>query len=519
MRTALSVSLTTALLCVAAASHAQTLATGAPSDTFSFSTYATGLGQLTDFRFLPDGRVVLISRTGEVRVRLTDGTLVNADTFPVSSDVHGEQGLLGVEVDPSFATNRRIFFYYSRANSAGGTDLNRHRVVSITLGTDSKLVMSTEDIMVQDLRGPANHDGGALALSKDGTKLYVGVGDTGCNKSPDPPNPPGNYFPTCLTNGNGKILRINLDKSIPSDNPLSSETAVTACGSSCGAAPSGTAAPRKDIWAWGFRNPFRIWTDPVTGHLWVGDVGEGSWEEIDVLTGGGKHHGWPWREGAHGWPATKCTETVPNKGNCVDPVHEQAHASGSVGSITGGAIMDFCSWPTTFRGLYFFGDNATGKLWTVQPNTARDGVVSGSQKDFGSAPSPVSIRPGPDGAMYIASLGGRLYRFAPKAPVTCDTDAGVPDTGVTDTGTPADGGTTDAATSDTGTAPGDASTGSDTGVTVDSGSSGGDDAGAPGEGTSEDGGCGCSTPGGTTSAGLSALALAGVALAITRRRR
>jgi len=495
-----------AVFLAAPAPRAQTLATGAPADTFAFTTHATGLGQLTDFRFLPDGRIVLVSKTGEVRIRLTDGTLVNAGSFPV--DTESEKGLLGVEVHPSFATNSTLFFYYSRSDGSGGTDLDRHRIVTLVLGTDNKIDVTKEVILVRNLRGPANHDGGALALSKDGTKLLIGVGDTGCNKSPDPPNPPGNYFGTCLTNGNGKILRINLDGTIPTDNPLSSETAVTACGTSCGAAPSGTAAPRKDIWAWGLRNPFRIWTDPVTGNLWVGDVGEGSWEEIDVMTTGGKHHGWPWREGAHGWPATKCTETVPNKGNCVDPVHEQAHASGSVTSITGGSIVDHCSWPTAFRGLYYFGDNATGKMWTVQPNGARDGVVAGSQKDFGSVGSPVSIRPGPDGALYVASLGGRLIRFAPKAPVTCDTDAGVTDTGTpgTDTGTPG---------TDTGTP------GTDTGTpgTTDSGTVG-DDAGTPADGGSGDeGGCGCSTPGGATSSGLAVLALAGLATAFVRRRR
>lgn len=496
-----------AVLLAASSSEAQTLATGAPADTFAFTTYATGLGQLTDFRFLPDGRVVLVSKTGEVRVRLTDGTLVSAGTFPV--DTESEKGLLGVEVHPAFATNNTLFFYYSRSDATGGTDTDRHRVVSLVLGSDNKIDVTKEDILVSGLRGPANHDGGGLALSKDGTKLFIGVGDTGCNKSPDPPNPPGNFFATCLTNGNGKILRINLDKSIPADNPLVSETAVTACGSTCGTAPTGTAAPRKDIWAWGLRNPFRFWTDPVTGNLWVGDVGEASWEEIDVLAAGGKHFGWPWREGAHGWPATKCTETVPNKGNCVDPNFEVAHST-TVKSITGGAIVDHCSWPTTFRGLYFFGDNATNLLWTVQPNPARDGIVPGSQKDFGSVGAPVSIRPGPDGALYVASLGGRLIRFAPKAPVTCEPDAGVPDTGVADTGTPpVDGGTTD-----TGTEPADTGTsGSDSGVATDDAGGGGD------AGTTDEGGCGCSTPGHGTGAGLAALATAGIAAAFVRRRR
>ena len=462
---------------------AQTLADGAPKDTFQFSTVASSLGQFTDFRFLPDGRIVLISKTGEVRVLPKDATAtVDAGTFAV--DTESEKGLLGVEVHPQFATNKTLFFYLSRAGSAGGTDLNRHNVISITLKDDNKLDMATEKTLVKDLRGPANHDGGGLALSADGTKLFIGVGDTGCNKSPDPPNPPGNYFPTCLTNGNGKVLRVNLDGTIPGDNPLSTETAVTSCGDTCGSAPSGTGAPRKDIWGWGFRNPFRIWNDPKTDKLWVGDVGESTREEITILQKG-KHHGWPWREGTFGYAVTKCTETVPNVGNCIEPVYEQTHST-SVKSITGGAIVDSCDWPTSFRGLYFFGDNATGAMWTVQPNAARDGIVMGSQKDFGSVGSPVSFRPGPDGALYVASLGGKLIKFEPKTKVTCET----PDTGVPDTGVPA----------------------TDSGVPATDGAVGDDGGTTPATSTEEDGGCGCELPGRTAASrhGLGLLAFAGL---------
>lgn len=490
----------TFVLCaVPAAAHAQSLASGAPADTFEFTTFASGLGQVTDLRFTPDGRMIAIAKTGEVRVRKTDGTIVSAGSFSV--DTESEKGLLGVEVHPDFATNKTLFFYYSASNGSGGTDLDRHRVVSIVLKDDDTLDKATEKVLVKDLRGPANHDGGALSIGKDG-KLYIGVGDTGCNKSPAPPSPPGNYFPTCLTNGNGKILRVNLDGTIPSDNPLVGVAAVTRCGDSCGAAPVGTGAPRTDIWAWGFRNPFRIWSDPVSGNLWVGDVGEGDWEEVTVAQKG-KHHGWPWREGAHGWPATKCTETVPNTGNCVDPVHEDEHDS-KVQSITGGLIMDTCTWPESFRGLYFYADNETGAMWTVQPNAARDGVVAGSQKDFGTVNSAVSLRDGPDGALYVASLGpGRIIRFAPKSPVPCaePPDAGPGDASVGDASTPVDSGpATDAGTGD------DAST---------------NPSAQPS--TGDDGGCGCEVPGASRSAAsrhaMLALALSGLVLVTRARRR
>jgi len=485
---------TLAVVSMWSGASAQTLAAGAPQDTFQFSTAASGLGQHTDFRFLPDGRIVLISKTGEVRIRKTDATVSVAGTFSV--DTESEKGLLGVEVHPQFATNSTLFFYYSLSDSSGGTDLDRHHVVSVTLKADNTLDMATLKVLVKDLRGPANHDGGGLSLSQDGTKLFIGVGDTGCNRSPDPPNPPGNFFPTCLTNGNGKILRVNLDGTIPSDNPLVGVSAVTACGSSCGTAPTGTGTPRTDIWAWGFRNPWRIWVDPTTGRLWAGDVGERTREEISIVERN-RHHGWPWREGTFGWPVTKCTETVPNTGNCLDPVHELNRTDSQ--SITGGAIVDSCDWPTTFRGLYFFGDNANGKLWTLQPTPARDGVVMGSRKDFGSVGGAVSIRPGPDGALYVASVSsGRLIKFEPKTKVTCEKpDTGVPDSGAPDSSAPG---------TDSGTPSGDSGTAADSGSSATPGSE-------------DEGGCGCTLPGraDATRHGFGLLALA--ALVALRRRR
>jgi MYXO-CTERM domain-containing protein len=485
----------------ASAADAQTLAAGAPTDNFQFSNFATGLGQVTDFRFLPDGRTIIVSKTGEVRVRTAAGMVVSAGKFDV--DTESEKGLLGVEVHPQFATNKTVFFYYSLSNAAGGTDLDRHHVISMTLKDDNTIDMATLKVLVKDLRGPANHDGGALTLSKDGTKLFIGVGDTGCNKSPADGVPPGNYFGTCLTNGNGKILRINLDGTIPSDNPLNTETAVTACGSGCGDAPTTTGAPRKDIYAWGFRNPWRIWNDPVTDKLWVGDVGEGAWEEIDIVEKG-KHYGWPWREGKHGWPVTKCTEIKPNVGNCSEPQHEQAH-SGSVKSINGGLILDFCDWPAAFRNLYFFGDNVTGSMWTVQVTAGRDGIVAGSQKDFGSVPAAVSFQSGAgaDHSLYVASLGAsKIVKFEPKMKETCPTpppDAGM-DSTTTDTGVvdPDGGPVTDSALGD------DASVGND---------GGNNDT----PGTGDEGGCGCSTPGSDAARhGWMALALM---MLILRRRR
>jgi hypothetical protein len=263
------------------------------------------------------------------------------------------------------------------------------------------------------------------------------------------------------------------------------------------------AAPRTEIYAWGFRNPWRFWFDPQTGKLWLGDVGEITYEEIDIVEKG-KHHGWPWREAAHGWPNSKCQEIVPNVGDCVDPIYECSHNAttatedGDCTSINAGLIVDSCTWPAPFKGLYFYGDNTRGTMWTLQPNAARDGVVTGSRKKIGSLAGsvPVSIRIGPDNNLYIAALPGRIVQIAPKTPATCPpgSDAGQ------DAGPPSDGGGIDSGSG------GDGSTGGDGGTNGDTNSSSG---------------CGCTVVGAQEMrfGGLALFGLAAFAAAGRRRRR
>ncbi len=391
-------------------------ATAAPA--VAISEHATALGQVTDVGLLPDGRTVIVEKAGAVKLRAAGGAVAVAGTFPV--DTGSEKGLLGVAVDPAFATTRRLFLYYSRATSAGGTDLDRHRVVSVALQPDGTL--GPEQVLVSGLRGPANHDGGGLAIGPDG-HLYVGVGDTGCNSGAPPADgaAPTNYFATCLTNGNGKILRVALDGSVPADNPLVATAEVSACAATCGGAPAGTGAPRADLWAWGFRNPWRFAFDPATGALWVGDVGEITYEEVTIARKG-RHHGWPWREGAAGWPASKCAGTLGGGGDCVDPVYACRHGAAAGGvdgdcqSITGGVFLPAPRWPAGMAGLYLFADNATRRIWTLAPTAARDGVVPGSRREVARLPAgsmPVSLRLGPDGDVYVAVLPGRVLRLSP----------------------------------------------------------------------------------------------------------
>ena len=445
------------LVCaLGAPSWADSLSTSgspSPQDTFDLdSSFVTGVDQITDFRWLPDGRMVILSKTGTAWVRpAPGGSLVPAGTFSV--DTGSEKGLLGVAVDPQFIANGRLYFYYSADGSAPtpGDDANRHRVVRRVLSAGNQL--GAETLLLQNLRGPANHDGGALDIGPDGY-LYIGVGDTGnnSNTAAEPQYTPTNFYPTCLADhptghgaGNGKVLRIALDGTIPATNPLVGATNVTACGSGPATPISAGSlgAPRTEVYAWGFRNPFRLWVDPLTGKVWVGDVGEISYEEVDVVQPG-RHHGWPWREGRHGWPVDKCRDVRVGTGgggapiqdqDCVEPVYYCRHddtssldpnVDGGCDAITGGQIVDSCDWPASFRELYFFADNANGSLYALRPNASRDGIVGG-RIDIGTvAPDfPVALRTGNDGALYIAIFpnGGssRIVRIAPKAPTVCVT--------------------------------------------------------------------------------------------------
>ena len=447
---------------------AQTLTPGPVANTFQLNNFVTGLNSLTDFRFLPDGRVVMTEKGGTAKVRLTDGTVVVAGTFS-NVDSSSEKGLLGVELHPSFATNGRLFFYVSD----GPSDIDKHRILSIVLNPDSTLQCGggpcspdggTSQVLLANLKGPANHDGSGMGIGPDG-KLYVGVGDTGCNSGVPPGGTITNFTGSCLTTANGKILRINVDGTIPSDNPLVG-TLVHACNptsNTCGDDPRNdpvTGQPRTEIWSWGVRNPFRFSFDPMTGRLWVGDVGEVTYEEVNLVTKG-QHYGWPFREGAFGYPLNTCDTLGANGGgsDCVDPSYFCVHGGtgtqpdggvldGNCQSITGGTFLDTPGWPAAFQSRYWFGDNANGNVWTLTPNAARDGWIPSPRTSIGTGfGTVIRFLVGPDGLLYIGSNEGVIRVLSPKAGLP---DAGPPDGGSPDAGPP-DAGPPDAGPRDAGT--------------------------------------------------------------------
>lgn len=396
------------LLSVAPARAAE-LSAEAAADLDIDDAFIEGLDSPTDVAPLPDGRVVVIERAGNVFTK-TPGAADPAEAHIDVNAGHGEQGLLGVVADPGFATNQYLYFYASRGNDAP----NRHHVLRYKLGADGQL-SDLKVVIDMGLNGPANHNGGALDIY-DGN-LYVGVGDTGANSTP-----PTNKFSSCLNRANGKVLRVSLAEATlgqpTADNPLVDVAMVTGCDSTGG--DFGMRAPEKRIFAWGFRNPFRLWVDRTNGKVWVGDVGETTREEV-TIAGKGSHNGYPFWEGTVEYDQ----DFKPDNGGCmgmtpatacVAPVVDWARGGG--GTAIGGRILDGCDWPAAWKSRYIFGDHEQGKVWTIDVNATRDGMVDDSRKDFANTNNIRALRMGSDNALYMVEGNGRVNRVTAKGTTT-----------------------------------------------------------------------------------------------------
>jgi hypothetical protein len=393
--------------------------------------YVTGVNGATDIAW-SGARAVVTTKNGTVWVRREDGTKNQLTGLFGTVDTEIEKGLLGVVADP--ATPDTFYFYVSN----GTMDSDKHRVVKGTLTANDTITIDGMPIIAASrnngpgLEGPANHDGGGLVIHEG--QLYVGVGDTGSNATP-----PTNKYGSCLNKPNGKILRVNLDGSVPTDNPLSNETEVTSCDTVRGA--FGTAAPDKRIFAWGLRNPWRFWVDHHTGLFWIADVGELDREEISI-GGGNQHYGYPFHEGFRDWSegdpsvdlGKSCDEGFLPSRPCTEPVYDYDHSGANQSSIIGGLIPEGCGWTNALDNTlyYIFADYNRNFFRALEVNPDRTGIASMTADNFGSfTGGPASFRQGPDGGLYVVMNGaGAVYRFIPKMLTGDDcTDPGTGGTG------------------------------------------------------------------------------------------
>jgi glucose/arabinose dehydrogenase len=230
---------------------------------FTESSLGGPLATPTAMTLAPDGRLFVCEQGGALRV-IKDGALLATPFLTVPVDSSGERGLLGVALDPSFAANGFVYVYHTT------TTPTRHNQVSrFTANGDVALPGSEVVILDLDpLSGATNHNGGAIHFGPDG-KMYVAVGENA--------NPPNSQS---LATRLGKILRIEADGSIPTDNPLLDQTS----------------GPNQAIWALGLRNPFTFTFERGTGRMFINDVGQDTWEEIDDGIAGA-NYGWPVTEG------------------------------------------------------------------------------------------------------------------------------------------------------------------------------------------------------------------------------
>lgn len=370
--------------------------------------FVTGATSATDIAFSGDGRALVTRKTGQIVLRRANGTTeLIAYPFGGTLDTGSEKGLLGVVADPDVAENRAFYFYVSNGPTA-----DKHRVYRAVLGQESD-TLTVDPVPVialsrgfgPGLEGPANHDGGGLIIHDD--QLYVSVGDTGANASP-----PTNKYGSCLNKGNGKVLRVNLDGTVPSDNPLVGLASVTAC-TSVNAAWT-TLPPDPRVYAWGFRNPWRLWVDPETGLLFIGDVGEVTQEEISI-GGGDQHYGYPFEEGTQIWGPVQgmnCSSMTPSR-SCTAPAFSYPRSPGF--AVTGGLIPEACGWNNVFAGAhYVYGDSGGSFIRALPMNAARTGFASAVPIQVATGPGPVSFRMGPDGSLYVVQFGaGAVHRFTP----------------------------------------------------------------------------------------------------------
>jgi glucose/arabinose dehydrogenase len=351
---------------------------------FKLETVVKGLNQpisVTNDR-VNAGRLYIIEKGGAILIE-QDGKVSQTPFLDITGKVGSsgsEQGLLGLVFHPDYKTNR--FFYVDYTDRNGNTIIARYTAAADGMTADPA---SAKQIMEID-QPYANHNGGQLAFGPDGM-LYIGMGDGG---SEGDPLGNGQKTTTLL----GKILRIDVDHgdpyAIPPDNPFANGD-----------------GGKPEIWDFGFRNPWRFSFDRQTGDLYIGDVGQAKWEEIDHIvagTKGGLNFGWKIMEGAHCYaPATNCDQS-----GLVLPISEIEHPAGC--AIIGGYVYRGSQYPQ-LNGVYFYTDYCSGAVWAVTHAASGAWTTTRVIKSPSTYAGYSSFGEDLAGELYVTDLNGALYRL------------------------------------------------------------------------------------------------------------
>ena len=325
--------------------------------------------QPTGLAFTPDGRMLILERLGTIKVVQPGLTQVNATPFLTLSNINtaqGERGLVGITLDPDFATNGYYYVFYTADSPL------RDRISRFTASGNGTVAGSEVVIWQDNVNAGFWHHGGTIAFGPDG-KLYASTGDHFDQTAG------ANHVSQKLTSYHGKILRLNKDGTIPTDNPFY----------------DGNGPNLDAIWAYGLRNPFRFSFDSLTGTMYIGDVGESTWEELNKGVAGA-NYGWPICEGTCG------TNGMTN------PLYSYNHNARDA-SITAGFMYRGSVFPAEYYGTYFFADYAQN--WIKRLAFNANGTVSGLinfEPSDGTADGPygdiVDLKIGSDGALYYVHI-------------------------------------------------------------------------------------------------------------------
>ena len=328
-----------------------------------------------------DTRWFLIEKGGKVLMFNNDDAVASvsvAADFGNTVDETGEGGLLGMAFHPSFSGSGHVFFYYTETGPGSSSPLVS-RLTRYTMNISGIIDTGSRSLVLSVDQPATNHNGGDIKFGPD-ENLYITLGDGGGADDEF-----GNGQDT--TTLHGSILRIDVDNgspyAIPADNIF---------------APSTTNRP--EIYAWGLRNPWRFSFDVLTDDLWLGDVGQGAWEEINLIVSGG-NYGWNIKEGDHCFsPPTGCDDT-----GLVDPVYEYGRTEGR--SVTGGYVYRGTAMPE-YYGHYIFSDWGSGSIWgfdaaSILPEVT---LLNDTDKRF------VSFAQDQDLELYVVDVaGGGVYRL------------------------------------------------------------------------------------------------------------
>jgi len=345
--------------------------------------YATGFQQPIAIRHAGDDRLFIVQQNGIIRIINGTGQTLATPFLNIDPRVlsGGEQGLLGLDFHPQFPDSN--YFYVNYTNNSGDTRVSRFSVTANPniADPDSEVILLTID------QPFPNHNGGDIHFGPDGY-LYIGMGDGGSGG--DPGNRAQN--PTLLL---GKMLRIDVDNgapyAIPATNPFAGSTAVA-----------------NEIWALGLRNPWRFSFDRLTGDLWIGDVGQDAWEEVDfqpASSPGGENYGWRCYEGNASYNLNGCGPV----GNYTRPVAVYANSSNVGCSITGGYVYRGSQYPDLY-GHYLYTDYCSGRIWSLTP----DGEGEWNNQQLLDGPNSNLTTFGEDvnGELYLAGIGnGIIYKI------------------------------------------------------------------------------------------------------------